>query len=189
MGQGLARAEAATSAAASCLRRRRRPIRGLSSHVHAALRRMRPVLGAGPPALPACPDHEMNAGLRVWIWRPRQIVPRFRRTSGSRSGKRALPALREAGLACGRRVAASSRRVSLLGERNAAAQHILIIRNFLSSAASVCSCKPRLQHKGLARRLHQSPRSARSEHAHRRETRPQCSRRRAPPPGPSSASR
>ena len=144
--------------------------------------------GAGPACLPSA--FEMNAGAKIWIWRPQadRLRFRWRRCFLRRSrGQTRSPALREAGLACGRRVAAFSRRVSLLGERNAvAATHIDHSDSFelgsdACTAGTACSTQ-------LASFAPIAAKRAVVEHAHRRETLPQCSRRRAPPPGPYSAS-
>ena len=127
MGQGLAPAEPATSAAASCLLRRRRRAIGAIVVCGPSLGCPFDECGAHRVRRRTClpSAFDMNAGLKFGFGGHRQIVPRFRRTSGSGSGKRALRIAREAGLACGRRVAAFSQRVSVLGERNAvAATHI-----------------------------------------------------------------
>ena len=175
MGQGLAPAEPATSAAASCLLRRRRRAIGAIVVCGPSLGCPFDECGAHRVRRRTClpSAFDMNAGLKFGFGGHRQIVPGFRRTSGSGSGKRAL---RHCERQAWHADVASQRPADAFhcsANGTQSQQHILIIRNFLSSAASVCSCKPRLQHQGLAGVLHQSPRSARSEHAHRRETLPQ----------------
>ena len=126
MGQGLAPAEPATSAAASCLRRRRR--RAIGAIVVCG-----PFLG--------CPFDECGAhrvadlpaqrfrherGAKIWIWRPqadRSKIPKdfwepiWQTLSRIARGRLGM-----------RRVAAFSRQVSLLGNRNAFAATLLTIR-------------------------------------------------------------
>ena len=138
MGQGLARAEAATSAAASCLLRRRRRAIGAIVVCGPSLGCPFDECGAHRVRRRTClpSAFDMNAGLKFGFGGHRQIVPRFRRTFGSGSGKHALPHCERQALALRTPVAAFSQRVSLLGERNAVAQHILTIRTVLSSAAT-----------------------------------------------------
>ena len=129
MGQGLARAEAATSAAASCLLRRRRRAIGAIVVCGPSLGCPFDECGAHRVRRRTClpSAFDMNAGLKFGFGGHRQIVPRFRRTSGSRSGERALRGIARGRLGM-RRVAAFSRQVSLLGNRNAFAATLLTIR-------------------------------------------------------------
>ena len=94
MGQGLARAEAATSAAASCLLRRRRRAIGAIVVCGPSLGCPFDECGAHRVRRRTClpsSAFDMNAGLKFGFGGHKQIIPRFRRTSGSGSGKRALP--------------------------------------------------------------------------------------------------
>ena len=100
MGQGLARAEAATSAAASCLRRRRRRAIGA-------------IVVCGPSL--GCPFDECGAhrvrrrtsqrfrherGAKTWIWRPQADRSKIPKDVWEWVWQTRSPALREAGLAC-----------------------------------------------------------------------------------------
>ena len=126
MGQGLARAEAATSAATSCfLRRRRRAI--------GAIVVCGPFLGclldecgqrSAPDLLPAI-EMSRETGAEFWVW-----TSQASRAKIPKDVREAICQTRSPGIARGRLGMRTSRRsvlpsVSLLGERNAvAATHI-----------------------------------------------------------------
>ena len=151
MGQGLAPAEPATSAAASCLLRRRRRAIGAIVVCGPSLGCPFDECGAHRVRRRTClpSAFDMNAGLKFGFGGHRQIVPRFRRTSGSGSGKRALPHCERQALALRTPVAAFSQRVSLLGERNAVAQHILTIRTVSELGSDACAGNNACSTKGL----------------------------------------
>ena len=165
MGQGLARAEAATSAAASCLLRRRRRTIGA-------------IVVCGPSL--GCPFDECGAhrarrrtclpagrfrhecGAKIWIWRPQaghSKIPKdfWERVWQTRSPRHCE---RQAADVASQRLA-NAFQCSASGTQSH--QHIFIIRTVSDLGSDVCSCEPRLQHQGLAGVLHQSPRNARSE--------------------------
>ena len=119
MGQGLARAEAATSAAASCLRRRRRRAIGAIVVCGPSLGCPFDECGAHRVRRRTClpSAFDMNAGLKFGFGGHRQIVTRFRRTSGSGSAKRALRHCERLGMRTSHRSVQPT--PSLLGDRNA----------------------------------------------------------------------
>ena len=138
MGQGLARAEAATSAAASCLRRRRRraigaivvcgPFLGCPSHECGQR--------SAPDLLPAI-EMRRETGAEFGFGGLREIVPRFRRTSWSQSVDRATRIARGRLWSCGRRFAAFSvSHCSASGTQSQ--QHILIIRTSFELGSDAC---------------------------------------------------
>ena len=191
MGQGLAPAEPATSAAASCLLRRRRRAIGAIVVCGPSLGCPFDECGAhsAAPDLPA-QRFRHERGAKIWIWRPQADRSKIPKDFWERVWQTRSPALREAGLACGRRVAAFSQRVSLLGERKQSksidyirAQSCELVGHGCNPAAPRLDCisrKPRGTRAVTRRRSEPSHSSA-----HRCK---QCSRRRAPPPGRYSSS-
>ena len=126
MGQGLAPAEPATSAAASCLLRRRRRAIGAIVVCGPSLGCPFDECGAHRVRRRTClpSAFDMNAGLKFGFGGHRQIVPRFRRTSGSRSQ------MCSPGIARGRLVVRTSRRSVLhcSASGTQSQQHISTIR-------------------------------------------------------------
>ena len=155
------------------------------AHLYAALRRMRPCSAAS--ALPAI-EMRRETGAKIGFGRLMQVVSRLRRKSATCF--RPTDLLLSPRLGLWSRCSAALLRPSdhVVGERTAFAATSVPREQLLGFSKRVCSCKPRLQHQGLAGVLHQSRRSAPSEHARRRETLPHKCSRRPPPPGRYSSS-